>query len=1008
MDPDLEQYWNEYEAQVCSSSSKGKKNKKPQKEEPLEKIDGISKRKILAEDQNTSTNQTKLSGDSKKRSETKESSATKKESSATKKANSSKKSIDTKKGSSELEIIQETNTMAPKKSSSKKDEEEKKLEPSSSKKKPQNTAILAIKRMQEAMKAQEEELKKLEEEERQKEMDAQREAEEKRLAEEAERQPLKKEGTKAERERLKIDKEKITILQQQSINHHNLDNPSQDPAPAPERKKLVYTKKKASSKSSYACSQISSAHTSKLSTTDCVSDKGTISTDSGSSNEEILDSWEDALEDKDDDSNDSLITGLTALNCKDAWVANQPQISTSANASMNIPATMRRAPADHKSHVPSLTVKTSMPIDNSGNNEQLISVAPVEQDLMSPIICVLGHVDTGKTKLLDKLRETSVQENEAGGITQQIGATFFPREAIIAKMLITGSENEGLHVKIPGLVVIDTPGHASFANLRDRGSSLCHLAVLVVDIMHGLEPQTLESIELLRRRRTPFVVALNKIDRLYGWSPVPGARSWSEIEAAQKPSTVAEFRDRLDRTKLAFASQAGLNAELHQENTNPRSTISLIPISALTGEGIPDLLRTVVMLTQERLGAALVFDENRFSAFVLEVKSVEGLGHVIDVILTQGTLAEGDQFAVAGLSGPILSQVRSLLTPEPMKESRVKTLRYLHHTTVRACMGVRIVGLNLEAAVAGSRLVRVTKSDADEGDDDAATVAMRLVDEEMREVLGIKAALSSAADRCRSGAAGVSVQASTLGSLEALLTFLAANDVPVATASIGTIYKRDILTTAANLERWTTAGNPEARDYAAVLAFDVRVDREVRPAQELAEDLGIKIFSADIIYHLLDTFKAHRSVLVEQRKRDLAPQAVFPCVLKIVPGCVFNKRSPIILGVQVTEGVLRIGTPLVIHQGEGKPLSIGRVTSIELNHRPVDKIRRGGSSVAIKIEQASYEIPRMVGRHFSENDELLSAISRTSIDILKTSFREEMTAEDWQLIRRLKGLFGIQ
>ena len=147
---------------------------------------------------------------------------------------------------------------------------------------------------------------------------------------------------------------------------------------------------------------------------------------------------------------------------------------------------------------------------------------------------------------------------------------------------------------------------------------------------------------------------------------------------------------------------------------------------------------------------------------------------------------------------------------------------------------------------------------------------------------------------------------------------------------------------------------------------------------------------------------------MEQRKRDLAPQAIFPCVLKIVPGCIFNKRSPIILGVQVMEGILRIGTPLVVHQKEGGgALSIGRVTSIELNHRPVDKIRRGGSSVAIKIEQPSYEAPRMVGRHFDESDELLSAISRTSIDILKTSFRDEMTNEDWQLVRRLKGLFAI-
>lgn len=284
---------------------------------------------------------------------------------------------------------------------------------------------------------------------------------------------------------------------------------------------------------------------------------------------------------------------------------------------------------------------------------------------------VLGHVDTGKTKLLDKIRQTNVQEGEAGGITQQIGATFFPTSMLEQKtsVLLTQNVSVDWQIKVPGMLVIDTPGHESFTNLRSRGSSLCDIAILVVDIMHGLEAQTLESLKLLRDRKTPFVIALNKVDRLYDWQPTPNNGFRNSLEK-QGAAVKGEFETRLKEVLLALSEQ-GLNAELYYKNTDVRNYVSIVPTSAITGEGVPDLLWLLIQLTQTRMVEQLMYVD-AIDATVLEVKVVEGYGTTIDVVLSQGTLREGDKICVCGLNGPIITNVRALLTPEGVRELRIK------------------------------------------------------------------------------------------------------------------------------------------------------------------------------------------------------------------------------------------------------------------------------------------------------------------------------------------------
>ncbi|ROW02208.1 hypothetical protein VSDG_02467 [Cytospora chrysosperma] len=606
---------------------------------------------------------------------------------------------------------------------------------------------------------------------------------------------------------------------------------------------------------------------------------------------------------------------------------------------------------------------------------QAALAARSKDDLRSPICCILGHVDTGKTKLLDKIRQTNVQEGEAGGITQQIGATYFPVDAIKQKTQVVNQDGK-FEFKVPGLLIIDTPGHESFSNLRSRGSSLCNIAILVVDIMHGLEPQTLESMKLLRDRKTPFVVALNKIDRLYGWKKIDN-NGFQESLALQGKAVQNEFKNRLDQTKVAFAEQ-GFNAELFYENKSMAKYVSLIPTSAHTGEGIPDMLKLIVQLTQERMVGSLMY-LSECQATVLEVKQIEGFGMTIDVILSNGILREGDRILLCGTEGVIKTNIRALLTPEKLKELRLKS-QYVHNKEVKAALGVKIVAPGLEKAIAGSRLL-VAGPDDDEDD----------IEDEL------ESDLESLFNRVERTGRGVSVQASTLGSLEALLDFLKDCKIPVANVGIGPISKRDVMQCGIMLEK--------SPDYAVMLCFDVKVEKE---AAAYAEENGIKIFTADIIYHLFDQFTKHMDDLLEKKKEDSKMLAVFPCVLK--PVAVFNKTGPIVVGVDVVEGSLRVNTPIAAVKtnpttGLKEIVNLGRVTSIEREHKQIPICKKGQPSVAVKIEMGSHQ--PAYGRQLEDADMLYSQISRASINCLKEFYRKDVTNEEWSLIVKLKPVFDI-
>ncbi|KAJ3583674.1 hypothetical protein NHX12_015929, partial [Muraenolepis orangiensis] len=401
----------------------------------------------------------------------------------------------------------------------------------------------------------------------------------------------------------------------------------------------------------------------------------------------------------------------------------------------------------------------------------------------------------------------------------------------------------------------------------------------------------------------------------------------------------------------------GLNAALFYENKDPRTFVSLVPTSAHSGDGIGNLIGLLVELSQTLLARSLA-QCNELRAQVMEVKALPGMGTTIDVILINGTLKEGDTIIVPG--------------------------------------GVKILGKDLEKTLAGLPLLVAHADDEIPVLRDQLVQELKLLDQLVQElklldqlVQELKQTLSSFKLEDK----GVYVQASTLGSLEALLEFLRSSKVPYSGINIGPVHKKDVMKASAMLDH-----DPQ---YAVVLAFDVKVERD---SQEMADSLGVRVFSAEIIYHLFDAFTKYREEYKKAKQDEYKNIAVFPVKLRILPQFIFNSRDPIVMGVTVEAGVLHQGTPLCV---PGKAfVDIGVVTSIEMNHKTVDSAKKG-QEICIKIEAIPGEAPKMFGRHFEATDFLVSKITRASIDALKNWFRDEMQKSDWQLIMELKNTFEI-
>src|SRR5881275_1619906 len=514
--------------------------------------------------------------------------------------------------------------------------------------------------------------------------------------------------------------------------------------------------------------------------------------------------------------------------------------------------------------------------------------------IRQPIVSVLGHVDHGKTTLLDRIRGTGVAGREAGGITQHIGATEVPLSAILE---MCGDLVKGRSFRIPGLLFIDTPGHVAFSTLRARGGALADLAVLVIDVNEGFRPQTIESLNILRRYKTPFVVAANKIDMVPGLRKHEGqpfVRSYQD-----QPESAREELDRRMYELVGRLFEHGFSADRYDRIEDFTTNIAVIPVSAKFGEGVPDLLLTLIGLAQRFLEEQLATAEGPAVGTILEVKEEKGLGITLDTIV----------FGTAGKPGT--TKVKALLKPKPLDEIRDPQERFDSVKSVSAAAGVKLVGSGLERAVAGAP-IRAAKGNV-------AAVVEEVAKESQVHI--------------ETQDEGILVKADAIGSLEGLAYECKQASIPIKFARLGPVSRRDVTDAA-------TAKNPLNR---AILAFNLEILPDAKTA--LRDHPDLKLLENDVIYRLIEDYEAWR----DERKRQLAEagrkEIAYPAKLLFLGEHVFRASKPAIFGVRVLAGRIRPGESIM--RADGRPL--GRIKAIRSGEKSLDGATQG-QEVAISVD----------------------------------------------------------
>ncbi len=595
---------------------------------------------------------------------------------------------------------------------------------------------------------------------------------------------------------------------------------------------------------------------------------------------------------------------------------------------------------------------------------------PNKKILRSPICVVAGHVDHGKSSILDRIRGTSITATEAGGITQEIGASMIPLSTIkkVCKDLL---KNVKINFEIPGLLFIDTPGHAAFQSLRKRGGNLADIAILVVDINEGFKPQTVESVDILKSYKTPFIVAANKIDLIPGWQTLKGPLLKS---IAKQSEDVKRKLDEKIYNIVASLYEQGFSSERFDRVSDYTKEVGIVPVSAKTGEGIPELIMALTGLTQKYLASTLKINvEGNAKGTILEVKEVPGIGRGINAIIYNGTLRKNDTIVIGGLDKPIVTKVRGLLEPLALNETRDKHAKFKQVEEVHAASGVKIIVSPTEEEILSGMPLRSV------GQDETLEKAKEEVTKEANEVL------------IKTDDEGIIIKADSLGSLEGLTFILNNEGINIRRASVGMITKKNIINAESN----------EDKNKRIILGFNTELTKD---AQEYLNSIktNVKIITNNVIYKILDDYKDYIKQLEKEEIEDELAGASRACRIRIMPQYIFRQSNPAIVGVDIEKGILKAGAKLMKEDGK----EICTVKAIQVDKKNVE-YAEAGKQVAVSLEGVT------IGRQVDKNTILFSSLTEEEFRKLKNLKahlkKDEIEAlkEIAEIKRKENALWGI-
>lgn len=577
----------------------------------------------------------------------------------------------------------------------------------------------------------------------------------------------------------------------------------------------------------------------------------------------------------------------------------------------------------------------------------------MKPEIRQPIVTVVGHVDHGKTSILDCLRESCIQEGEAGGITQKISFTLYPMEQLKSACYLI--DKSGIKLQIPGFLLIDTPGHAAFTNLRKRGGSLADLAVLVIDINEGIKPQTAEVIQILKHNKTPFIIALNKIDNISGWIKQDKDLKKS-IES--QPQNVKQVFDEKYMILIGSLHSHGFEADLYYNIEDFTKKIGLVPCSAKTSEGIPELIMMLCGLSQKYLGERLTLGKDP-KGVVLEIKKERDC-YYIESILYDGELTKKDEIAIANLEGePIITKIRFLEEVQPLCD------KFRPVEKVQAATGIRMQIVEKAEILPGMPFV-IYKGDKKE------------VEREFKKEL---------TENIKTDKQGIVTKADSLGSLEALLLILKENKIPVVRAGIGKINKKDMVVAKANLEINEL--------NAIVVGFNTDMDEEAKEIQG-----NTKVLTNEVIYKLVEELVE----FMEDKKREIEKKRLMGLTtfgkIRVLHKYVFKNTNPAIFGVGVEAGKIVPRLNLIDEKGE----KVGRIKNMQSEKKSIDEATEG-KELAISVPGINFErrmknveflysdITESQFRNFKKNKDLLSPKEISLLQEIAEIKRQEKA--DW-------------